>query len=126
MNPGPELDALVAEKVMGWELTSENIWMDGKEIVYLPCNGYGSGSIIASWSSFNPSSCMISAWAVVEKIGEEYEIHVQKNWDRPSWRCYISSHDKEPTGRVADISMHTAQYAICLAAITWAEFRDDK
>jgi len=61
MNPGPELDALVAEKVMGWSVSEDGtVWRD-ESLKYpdrLP---------LLEW---HPSTQIGDAWQVVEKVKE--------------------------------------------------------
>ena len=66
MNAGRELDALVAEKVMGWENAGINshhgtdVWKCGNHLV----GGF------STWHeySFSPSASISDAWKVVDKM----------------------------------------------------------
>lgn len=57
---GRELDALVAEKVMGWRRVDDHLWEDADRRL----------RSTAPWSSwaFHPSTDIAAAWQVVEKI----------------------------------------------------------
>jgi len=59
MKAGRELDALVAEKVMGWTL-SGRVWIDER--------GHLQTIEPTSFGSFEPSSDIAAAWEVVEKM----------------------------------------------------------
>lgn len=60
MNPR-EIDALVAEKVMGWSRYHDGAWLTAEE---LPDHG-GFRIISGSWS---PSTDIAAAWQVVERM----------------------------------------------------------
>ncbi len=108
MKPGPELDALVAEKVFG-----EPVIKDGLGYIFRDQLEFeGEYLQVPSFST-----SIAHAWEVVEVIAKDYEIHIQLNSFDPKWRCYISSHNKEPLGRLADHSEDTAPHAICLASL---------
>lgn len=63
MQPGPELDALIAEKVMGWK----RIDADKREHAYWQ----GEDGKVKAWiSSFAPSQDIYTAWKVVERTKE--------------------------------------------------------
>jgi len=63
MKPGKELDKLVAEKVMGWYLsTNEWMWVQG-------------GECVRSLPTWSPSTNIEDAWLVVEKLQELPPIH---------------------------------------------------
>ena len=66
MKPGPELDALVAEKVMGWTAVylsdGVNTWLD---------DGVNTGRMISGDYPWSPSTSIADAWEVVEKLGKD-------------------------------------------------------
>ena len=98
MEAGPEMDALVAERVMGW--TAER--KPGLPHLWLP-----PGHFISGWS---PSTDISAAWQVVEKMLEKHEaFHLEyipdKQWYAMFWfATYFTSAD-------------TAPLAICRAAL---------
>jgi hypothetical protein len=99
MKAGRELDALVAEKIMGWkveygELGHEHFTENG-EIKFLP------------FYSTNISD----AWEVVEKFDD---ISVSK--DKKEFLCEIVVFNGN-IGRVYEAYAETAPLAICLAAL---------
>jgi len=67
---GPELDRLVAEKVMGWKRTTEGAppgcayWKDDDGFVR--ANETPGGSL-----NWNPSTDIAAAWEVVEKLANK-------------------------------------------------------
>lgn len=105
MKPGRELDALVAEKVMGWKdiRFGDETSVSGSVGFGLPVSGHPR-------RAFPPYSTDIAAaWAVVEELELPFEIHsddwhsrwdARFNLDRGEW-CQAS----------------TAPHAICLAAL---------
>src|SRR3990167_1498198 len=111
MEPGREMDALIAEKVMGWE-KAVNSWGNGADI------GWNLPSLLPhdperrTWSRDPlPYSTDISAaWQVVEKT----RVGV-----RPYGAGWIA--ESEDAGRMYGNSYQaiadTAPYAICLAAL---------
>jgi hypothetical protein len=113
MNPGRELDALIAEKVMGIKMPA------------IPINGatYQEWAAIskASHEAVSPpcySTEIAAAWQVVEKIkdmvkGTDGTFKIQ--WCEPVWICYWDHEDflSNPGYAQAD----TAPHAICLAAL---------
>ena len=62
MKPGPELDALIADKVMNWYLSD----IDSH---YYPKGSDSDVSVIISYR-FRPSTDISAAWQVVEKLRE--------------------------------------------------------
>ena len=64
---GPELDALVAEKVMGW-YSNELVWCDkGGSVGYWVSDEvrFREGG---HWPAFHPSTDIKAAWEVVENL----------------------------------------------------------
>jgi hypothetical protein len=122
MNPGRELDALIAEKVMGWkrmsyhqtqpaneyymdrhELTSWWYDKDGREVFLAePSDCIDCGTDFPAWS---PSVRIDHGWEVVEKLRddnfsiEEHGTHWKVRFGG-KWRGAL-----------------TAPHAICLAAL---------
>jgi hypothetical protein len=97
VNAGRELDALVAEKVMG-----AKPWI---------APGHGP-------TALNPprySTDIGAAWAVVEKLSREVgsvEVKTHRRW--MGWTCDV----RPPDGKKADgFSETSAAHAICLAAL---------
>ena len=70
LEPGPELDRLMAEKVMGWKRTTEGAppgcayWKDDDGFVR--ANETPGGSL-----NWNPSTDIAAAWQVVEKLASK-------------------------------------------------------
>lgn len=105
--PGRELDALMAEKVMGWTWSDADAeWIDrGNHLPGLP----------------KFSTNIAAAWEVVDKVAETQFIEVYNALVDPvtgesDWNCRIGKNDQhEGTAK-------TAPYAICLAALQMAEY----
>jgi len=106
MKAGRELDALVAEKVMGMlkyiqgDITifenEEYLWRDW-EVPYF-------------------SDDIAAAWQVVEKMREKYVINIEIDCENTWVELWRDSTD-EPYKQVADEYGDTAPLAICLAAL---------
>ena len=115
MEPGPELDALVAEKVMGWEQRHPKHWAE--------CAGTGglgdSFEYRRSQAEWSPSTSIADAWEVVENIKHPHRRSVFVGFDcailtEGPYQCCVN----EPDGLcVASAWADTAPHAICLAAL---------
>jgi len=114
MNAGRELDALIAEKVMGWHNNEANPSQPGMWGI----NDYredGTPVLMPDFPAY--SEDIAAAWEVVEKIKRN---GFKLQFDYDTWIAYWSHEDflcgseeaLEPFGR-AD----TAPHAICLAAL---------
>ena len=111
LETGPETNALVAEKVMGWSnLTTKYGCLTGNhpdtEASLLP---YGHTSV-PEYSTF-----ISAVWEVVDKLKREYDFNM--DWDiRVGWNCawgFPESAMKASVSACAD----TAPLAICRAAL---------
>ena len=120
LEPGPELDALVAEKVMGWMPV---VGPDMYEIVGLgqyeqrwiaPADQTTTGVDEEVPYTPNFSTHIAHAWGVVEKVWG----NMAMRWDRPDGKVWVSG---IPAGfwhkEVSEAVGETAPHAICLAAL---------
>lgn len=130
MKPGRELDALVAEKVMGWkhETDSENRDRCNGEfktrcgscgaLGHGNCYGYGRGSIQVPCDCTPYYSHNIeTAFEIVEKIAPACngEFRLERD-ESGQWECEIGYHVADACyPRIA--KGETAPHAICLAAL---------
>lgn len=111
-----EIDALVAEKVMGWMPFP---LADGEVMEGYYYNG------ITTWPTPAPnySTNIADAWQVVEMLSDEYEYdHVTISSSNKVWYCDIvknlpANEDGELDSDVWDHTASTAPMAICLAAL---------
>lgn len=126
-NPGPELNALVAEKVMGLKVK----WLDptGFNLPenYGPClpeDLHGPGVAEGEPKYVLPYSTSIAAaWGVVEKFtlgGIAVHCCRREEWGDARWECVIAI---PAQGRDVVASADTAPHAICLAALKACEGR---
>lgn len=127
MNPGRELDALIAEKVMGWEWYSKEklneLGYNTNKNLLLPSNiGQADGNgWCAIESHISPYSTDISAaWEVVEKFSRKNGrsgggpiINISHDGN---WHCDFGGGDGT-LGSGAVAQSETAPHAICLAAL---------
>jgi hypothetical protein len=130
MEAGPELDALVAEKVMGWPVIGPNDpysqYLDKGGVIY---NGLAQkfpkfGVIPSNWS---PSTDIAAAWQVLEAM---FQKAYSPNYDLPLvyrcaegfWNCEVlipggNGLGTDPDSNVATGEADTAPLAICRAAL---------
>lgn len=102
MKAGRELDALIAEKVMG---------LDGPQ--YPDCPTCGSANYCRETPYLPYSTEIAAAWEVVEKLKTpDVYLEVLSHKGEPHWVCRIIG-GKDPIGAGAE----TAPHAICLAAL---------
>lgn len=95
-----EIDAEVAEKVMGWGHAHR--WSDWTL----------KGRVMAG-NSWSPSTDIAAAWEVVEKVRETHE-EVSLTCTEKGYSCYIfKSENHVPEG----FTSKTMPMAICLAAL---------
>lgn len=107
MQPGKELDKLIAEKVMGWS----DLYGDGSYLV--PAQGDKEQYMLRE--GFNPSTNIEDAWKVVEKLdllgGDRRLIKRRGVYE-------ITDISQQGHGyRECIGSGKTAPHAICLAAL---------
>ena len=139
MKAGRELDALVAEKVMGWDGCHsihycEDTWYNYCKNPGCYATGADEDEMIGSWDGGEPpipgckgyppySTSIAEAWLVVEKF-DTWEVH---RWYDPKYKrydgdfyvsCYLTKHDPEMFG---EATADTAPLAICRAALKAAE-----
>ena len=116
MEAGRELDALIAEKVMGWEATADGLYWDARQ----KRTRLVLGSAIAKKREemgiengpgfvFAPSTDIAAAWEVVEKA-DLWSLYGSIG-DGP-YRACIQFEDREGL-----MTADTAPLAICLAAL---------
>lgn len=125
MQAGRELDALVAEKVMGWSLNAHGEWLNSdqsftgwhtNESKYDPCHNCGRSNL------WHPSTSIEAAWEVVEKMGGVFRMSTTLGGQyRVTFSdVTVDSYSEEyDVGRKYDKEAlaDTAPHAICLAAL---------
>ena len=122
---GREMDALIAEKVMGWKPVPINHWLpEGKGRGDKPClwlfNHHPQyGEQTRSMCDFRPSTDISAAWEVAERIyqkGAQFSVKI----GRPGgWRAWVGLN----VG--SDAVAPTAPLAICRAALKTVLGRDE-
>ena len=119
MEPGSELDALVAEKVMGWKRIDRKVagWGDGPQ-VWATGDDSEDGSPTRQW--FEPSTDIAAAWPVFEKLrmmlpAQEIMLYYCNGWNVGSL-CQAGGTIEigDWCGEIEPVA--TAPHAICLAA----------
>jgi hypothetical protein len=111
MPAGREMDALIAEKVMGW------VWAHSPEPYISGWYKKGSGGDFTQ--SFEPSTDISAAWEVVDKMDEKFSFILECN-NPPStieykWFCELYA-KCEPYIDY-EVYSSTAPLAICRAAL---------
>lgn len=109
ISAGRELDALIAEKVMGWVKTlrlpnAHDTWDD-------------PAGLCKSWvEMFTPSTDISAAWQVVEKLRlSQFDVHLCTATVFGDWKCGFWK------GSAGTVSASTAPLAICLASLRAVE-----
>lgn len=99
MKAGPELDELIAEKVMGWRVVHHKI---------LGAIFYTKDENSIFPYEFEPSRRISDTWSVVEKLKPKYMFKLTESLEGYWWAEFD-----------ADISVYheSASLAICLAAL---------
>jgi len=104
MEAGREMDALVAEKVMGWELRTFK--SNGVDFWHIP------GTVRCELDAPKFSTDIGAAWEVVEKmIGEMWNLSLE--YQSAVYWCEFGKTCVPGDGEIAD----TAPLAICRAAL---------
>jgi hypothetical protein len=104
LKAGPELDALIAEKVMGWKVKH-----------FLTINIYEAydeeENPVILGKEFSPSGNIGDAWQVVERLN--WDVKVTKYYDlKPKYQVHIFTYD----GVIMEFA-ETVPLAICKAAL---------
>lgn len=130
MKPGRELDALIAEKVMGCKV----LWQASS--VYGPYCGCLSGSRFQEGPHSGPnrfdenlkdySTDISAAWEVAKKLANMLGVHgeFQIRYVSFNGEWHV---DTESSGLIVHVAAETAPHAICLAALKAVgyEFKND-
>jgi hypothetical protein len=123
MKAGRELDALVAEKVMGWERRMMTDQVTGPEEVWAATNPIdGQKFAVALVCSFQPSQLIAAAWQVWDKLAELTDrgwtlLRESRNFTNRAemWSIHDSPFNLGDFPSYAEAD--TAPLAICLAAL---------
>lgn len=105
MNPGRELDALVAEKAMGLEHVRTQEQGHHTDLVHGPSEMAGVARIVPCYST-----SIAAAWEVVERLSQSDDVVICST--STGWSAQLDINPL-PTISYAD----TAPHAICLAAL---------
>lgn len=140
LKPGRELDALIAEKVMGWKIEIHDSYAritDGEGARFTPLSVFRSNCECTMFRSDDckcPPSTRIhwwqacgqlphhstdiaAAWEVVGKFQADHqEVHIRYDGPGDGWTCGIG-YDPWDNFYIWRESGNTAPHAICLAAL---------
>ncbi len=117
MKAGRELDARVAEEVMGWKVDRE-AWTVAKPHKEKPDTFWCVPLIEGYWGAWNPSTHIADAWRVVEKLNSDGYIVEIVN-DCVAWSVSFT-HVDDGKKHVADWK-NSPEAQICLAALKAVE-----
>lgn len=95
---GRELDALIAEKVMGWKLSKQQVSADAWDDVWRN----EDNRLMAYCRKWKPSIDISAAWRVVEKLKEGYRVSIHSWGD--GWQCALEIKDGKPRYPGMDIA----------------------
>ena len=120
MKAGRELDALIAEKVMGLTRHDESYVAEGVGKVLRFVWRDGCGTCVYSGDMFLPhySTNIADAWEVVRKMGMVLIENSGEAFGKlDEWNVQFVGHDKEGEPHWVSESAETVELAICLAAL---------
>ena len=103
MEAGIELDILVAESIMGYQ-------------VFAGMTSATSPLIITTSQVLSYSRDISAAWQVVDKLKEEKLLFIDIFWDYEAWFCRIEDIDGKTIG-ASELACDSAPEAICKAAL---------
>ena len=112
MKPGPELDALVAKGVMGWN------WQIDSPTAHLRYCTVPTKKMPDTRRLFSPSTDIVAAWEVVEKFDflSLFKTEVDLGFMKPGqWECLLVADHVGSRKHYAVCD--TAPHAICIAAL---------
>jgi hypothetical protein len=114
MKAGRELDALIAEQVMGWTKRSIPDEIVGPEWYW--CSEAGPKQLVSSW---RPSTEIHWAWMVVERLRGQHCCTKLYSDHGYVWECTLIKEFDDPHAGEQPLfgQAETAPLAICLAAL---------
>jgi hypothetical protein len=107
VRPGRELDALVAEKVIGLKPFQKR-WVQGIHSGYVQAWLDSDDKEIYPYTLPEYSTSIDAAWEVVERIGGDFVLH-----RKTAWECIFFL----GRGKYFQDRADTAPHSICLAAL---------
>lgn len=117
MKAGRELDALIAEKVMGLQTCSDPIGRCAAAKL-TPCQCWGvpdRNGIVSGGERASYSTDIAAAWEVMEKLREQWAVELHGR--DQAWAVLIEDGDEVSAHFIATEEADTAPLAICLAAL---------
>lgn len=115
LEAGDELDAMIAERVMGWACpTGYNYWMT--------LHGGGTFDLHALKANWHPSISIATAWEVVTKLAAERMVKLYNEGAGGQWYWEFFIWTK---GSHVKARAETAPLAICRAALLLATCDSD-
>jgi len=119
LEPGSELDRLVAEKVMGWK-QGPDFWVSYEGIIHLSAGEVSPGHIVYREAPWSPSSDIAEAWSVVEKlVNLGWLVNLLSPWKGNAtqhWTCYAERQGKSGWEKLKAAG-DSAPLTICRAAL---------
>lgn len=117
LTAGRELDALIAEKVMGWKLDYEFADSIGAPTVPALRDQYDEWGMLPEFSTD-----ISAAWQVVKRLADSgFNVTISRVLDwRDKYECYLVKENWRDDERICK-GADTAPLAICLAALKAVE-----
>ena len=120
LSAGRELDALVAEKVMGCTLRWDTWRGTGERYPHCACTDgagpHSCGDEVWHEELAYYSTEIAAAWTVVEApVAKGFKVNVMNR--ASGWACHVVANPGQQTERVVYEHHDTAPLAICLAAL---------
>lgn len=117
---GPELDSLIAERVMGWTSKDDHWYGDGADDIGSAGNEDGFPALRVSKGPYraywHPSTNIAHAWEVVQRMKEDHDFNISNNQGEVmEWIVEIERLDAQAK---ASAEGETAPEAICRAALS--------
>lgn len=128
MKPGRDLDAVVAEHVMGWVKGPRGFWATPEKLDGLYGVGYTYGGGDHEFDDFSPSEMDTMALEVIRELERRKLIVVMSNTRKPGlattgWSVSVLMYNPKFPGSVkgarpiAGQDCDTLSHAVCLAAL---------
>jgi hypothetical protein len=113
-----DLNAQVAEKVMGWVYVPSFI---GNAVTMAPPSWSQGDNVYIETAKWNPSTSIADAWLVVEEMRRRgWQVDVVT--DDPGWSCWLHRLGGKLGKPQHYVSADTAPEAICRAALEAYDF----
>jgi len=119
LEAGPQLNRLVAERIMGWT-EGPDFWVSFEGVVHLKAGESSPGHIVYRGESWSPSTDIAAAMEVVNGLVDlGWLVNLLSPWKGNAtchWTCYVERQGKSGWERLEAVG-DSAPVAICRAAL---------